>query len=110
VLARAGQPISQLLIVLEGRLRAGPLTLGPGDSYGWRAMRERLCNEVTVVAEAQTRLLVMGHAQFRAVKSLAPLPTIHLGRWSDATPGRRLSSVVSYATGDRSSRSSPAAG
>jgi hypothetical protein len=34
-------------------------------------MWERALNEETVVSESKTRLLVMGHAQFRAVKGLA---------------------------------------
>jgi hypothetical protein len=38
---------------------------------GWRAMWERGPNEATVVVESEARLLVMGHAQFRAVKAEA---------------------------------------
>ncbi len=74
-----GRPCSQFLIVIEGRLRAvsargGCQTLGAGDSWGWNAMWERLVNDATVVAESDARLLVMGHAQFRAVKAVAPQP------------------------------------
>lgn len=74
-----GQPCSQFLIVIEGRLRAasahgGCQTLGSGDSWGWNAMWERLVNDATVVAESDARLLVMGHAQFRAVKAIAAPP------------------------------------
>jgi CRP-like cAMP-binding protein len=71
-----GQLCSQFLIVAEGRLRAvslrgGGHTLEAGDSWGWNAMWKRSVNDATMVAETDTRLLVMGHAQFRAVKAVA---------------------------------------
>src|SRR5215472_16149785 len=74
-----GQRCSQFLIVIEGRLRAvsargGCQTLGAGDSWGWNAMWQRAVNDATVVAESDARLLVMGHAQFRAVKAVAAPP------------------------------------
>jgi len=34
-------------------------------------MWERSVNDLTLVAETDTRLLVMGHEQFRAVKGIA---------------------------------------
>jgi CRP-like cAMP-binding protein len=45
--------------------------LTAGDSFGWDAMWEREPNSATVVVEADARLLVMSHAQFRAVKAIA---------------------------------------
>jgi hypothetical protein len=88
-----GRPCSQFLIVIEGRLRAvsargGCQTLGAGDSWGWNAMWERLVNDATVVAESDARLLVMGHAQFRAVKAVAAPPeaNAHLCDTADRGP------------------------
>jgi CRP-like cAMP-binding protein len=80
-LAVEGQPCREFLIVIEGRLRAvssrgGCQTLEAGDSWGWNAMWERSPNDATVVAESDTRLLVMGHAQFRAVKAVAAPPEV----------------------------------
>lgn len=71
-----GRPCSQFLIVTEGRLRTDSLrgeshTLRAGDCWGWDAMWERSPNDATVVAESDARLLVMGHAQFRAAKAVA---------------------------------------
>lgn len=74
------QPCVQFLIVVKGRLRAdsrdgAPRALCPGDSHGWTAMWERAASDSTVVAESDSRLLVMGHAQFRAAKAVAARPT-----------------------------------
>jgi len=74
--ATEGQVCNQFLIVIEGRLRVAALgdgchTLGPGDSWGWNAMWDRSADDATVVAESDARLLVMGHAQFRAAKAIA---------------------------------------
>jgi len=74
-LATEGQVCSQFVIVIEGRLRAAALDhgcriLGPGDSWGWRAMWDRSASDATVVAESDARLLVMGRAQFRAAKAV----------------------------------------
>lgn len=74
--ALEGELCKQYVIVTEGRLRAvsgrgESYTLGPTDSCGWAAMWERSVNEATVVAESTTRLLVVGHAQFRALKAVA---------------------------------------
>lgn len=71
-----GQLCSQFLIVMEGRLRSasrrgGRHTLEAGDSWGWNEMWERSVNDATIVAETDARLLVMGHAQFRAAKAVA---------------------------------------
>jgi CRP-like cAMP-binding protein len=77
-----GRPCNQFLIVIEGWLRAVSArgacqTLGSGDSWGWNAMWERSVSEATVVAESDTRLLVIGHAQFRAVKAVAAPPEVN---------------------------------
>jgi CRP-like cAMP-binding protein len=76
VIAVEGRPGTEFVIVLHGRLsaRAGssePRQLLAGDSSGWRAMWERGPNEATVVVESEARVLVMGHAQFRAIKAEA---------------------------------------
>jgi CRP-like cAMP-binding protein len=78
-IAVKGQLSSQFVIVAEGRLKAGSPddgwhSLVPGDTAGWSAMWEMAANEATVVAETETRLLVMGHAQFRAVKAVVERP------------------------------------
>jgi CRP-like cAMP-binding protein len=78
VVAVEGRPCGQFLVVLAGELRAssdaGERRLRrAGDSVGWRAMWERGRNEASVVVDAEARLLVMGHAQFRAVKAEAGL-------------------------------------
>ena len=71
-----GAQCSEFVIVLEGGLRSRSLSgdsclLRAGDSVGWRAMWERGPNEATVVVESEARVLVMGHAQFRAIKGEA---------------------------------------
>jgi CRP-like cAMP-binding protein len=88
-----GRLCNEFLIVIEGRLQAvsagrGCQTLGPGDSWGWNAMWERLVNDATVVAESDARLLVMGHAQFRAVKAAVAPPeaTVHQRDTADLGP------------------------
>jgi len=78
-IAVRGETCNQFVIVAEGRLRAGSPDDGwygllPGGSAGWAAMWDMTANEATVVAETKTRLLVMGHAQFRAVKAIAERP------------------------------------
>lgn len=78
-IAVKGQPSSQLVIVAEGRLIAGSPgdgwhSLLPADTAGWAEMWEMTANEVTVVAETEARLLVVGHAQFRAVKAVVERP------------------------------------
>ena len=78
-IAVRGETCSQFVIVAEGRLRAGSpddgwYSLLPGGSAGWAAMWEMAANEATVIAETEARLLVMGHAQFRAVKAIAERP------------------------------------
>ena len=79
LVAREGERASEFIVVIGGRLRAtapraGSNTLIAGDTFGWEAMWEREPNSATVVVEADARLLVMGHAQFRAVKAVADVP------------------------------------
>jgi hypothetical protein len=50
-------------------------------------MWERLVNDATVVAESDARLLVMGHAQFRAVKAVAAPPEANVHRRDSADRG-----------------------
>jgi CRP-like cAMP-binding protein len=81
-LAAEGRYCSQFVVVADGYLSAsrgknGQRTLAPGESFGWRAMWLRGTNEETLVAESDARLLVMGHAQFRAVKGLASASQAH---------------------------------
>jgi CRP-like cAMP-binding protein len=74
LIAVEGRPCAQLVIVLEGELAActgsgDSRLLRAGASSGWRAMWERGPNEASLVVESDARLLVMGHAQFRALKA-----------------------------------------
>jgi CRP-like cAMP-binding protein len=79
VVARAGQYCTELVVVMEGKLRSTALRIGPGDSLGWAAMWDRSLNQATVIAESDVRLLVIGHAQFRAFKAVAYPPLLRLG-------------------------------
>jgi CRP-like cAMP-binding protein len=65
-----GRFCNELVIVMEGKLRARSRLVGPGDTFGWNAMWERSTNPVAVTAETDARVLVMSHDQFRAVKAL----------------------------------------
>lgn len=74
--AQEGERCSQFVVVMCGRLEttahgARSDTLGAGDSVGWKAMWERSSNDASVVVASDARLLVMSHAQFRAVKAMA---------------------------------------
>ena len=76
LIAAEGGPCHEFLVVLEGRLAARSRSgekyvLRPGDSAGWQAMWERGTNEASLTVESDARLLVMGHAQFRALKAEA---------------------------------------
>jgi hypothetical protein len=73
-IAVAGRPAAEYVVVLEGRLESqGPSScrqIEAGESIGWDAMWSRGCAPSTVIATARARLLVMGRAQFRAVRAL----------------------------------------
>jgi CRP-like cAMP-binding protein len=78
-IAVRGETCNQFVVVAAGRLRAGSPedgwnSLFPGDTVGWAAMWEMTANNATVIAETDSRLLVMGHAQFRAVKAIVKRP------------------------------------
>jgi CRP-like cAMP-binding protein len=69
--ALEGRLCTELVVVIDGTLRARSSAIGPGGSFGWDAMWEHSTNRATVVAETDVRVLVMGRAQFRAVKAVA---------------------------------------
>jgi CRP-like cAMP-binding protein len=75
-IAREGELCHQLVLVSEGELmlerRGQEVVLRSGDSYGWEAMDERGLNDATVIARTDAVLLVMSHAQFRAVAGMRP--------------------------------------
>ena len=68
--AYEGRLCTEFLVVIDGTLRSRSDVIGHGDSSGWNAMWERSANPATVVAQTNARVLVMSHAQFRAVKAL----------------------------------------
>jgi hypothetical protein len=68
--ADEGRFCTEFLVVMQGTLRARSVVIRPGESWGWDSMWERSTNPATVVAETDARVLVMSHAQFRAVKAL----------------------------------------
>jgi CRP-like cAMP-binding protein len=77
-LAQEGSFGHQFLIVASGELetcgqgRRGKLETG--DTFGLAAMYEQGRYEATVTAASTARLLVMGHAQFRAAKAVLKAP------------------------------------
>jgi len=77
-LAHEGRLSHQFFIVTEGELetcRQGTRgKLEAGDSFGWNAMYQHGWDDATVTAASSARLLVMGHAQFRAVKAVVREP------------------------------------
>jgi hypothetical protein len=73
-IALTGRPAAEYVVVLEGRLESrcssGPRPIEAGESTGWDAMWSRGLSDSTVTAATCARLLVMGRAQFRAVRAL----------------------------------------
>ena len=73
-LALAGRPATEYVVVLAGSLETwgphGGRTVRPGQSAGWDAMWNRIPSASTVTAVEPSRLLVMGRAQFRALRAL----------------------------------------
>jgi len=79
VVALEGERCSEFVVVLNGRLHTEgssthTRTLRAGDSLGWDAMWKRLPNDATAVVDTEAHLLVMSHAQFRAIKAIADPP------------------------------------
>ena len=76
LIGEAGRLCHQLVIVASGVLetcREGRSSrLGPGDTVGWKAMRDRGLHDATVLSVSAAHLLVMSHDQFRAVEAPAP--------------------------------------
>jgi CRP-like cAMP-binding protein len=74
VLAQEGRLCHEFFVVVAGELevcRQGRASrLGPGEAFGWKAMHERGRHDATVITMSPARLLVMGHAQFRAAEGL----------------------------------------
>jgi hypothetical protein len=74
VLAQEGRLGHEFFVVAAGEVdvcRRGRATgLRPGESFGWRAMRERGRHDATAVTMSPACLLVMSHAQFRAAEAL----------------------------------------
>ena len=74
-IATEGSLCHQFFVVADGTLetcrhgRRGVLVAG--EAFGWEAMRNRGLNDASVKALTDARLLVMGHAQFRAITALA---------------------------------------
>ena len=73
--AEKGRLCTEFVVVLEGALRSERGLVEAGDSIGWVAMWERESNQSGVFADIDARLLVMSHAQFRAVKGLSKIET-----------------------------------
>src|ERR671935_1076799 len=73
-LATAGQFFREFLIIADGSVEAcdgaGSRRLAGGESSGWAAMWEHGRSPATLTTTSETRLLVMGRGQFRAVTAL----------------------------------------
>ncbi len=78
VVVQAGRLCNELVVVVEGTLRATARRIHPGESLGWNAMWDRSINQATVIAESDVRLLVIGHSQFRAFKAVTYPPVLRL--------------------------------
>jgi CRP-like cAMP-binding protein len=74
LLAREGRLCHEFFVVVAGEVevcREGRAwRLSPGDAFGWKAMHDRGRHDATVITKSAARLLVMGHAQFRAAEGL----------------------------------------
>lgn len=75
LLKQAQAPCNELLIVAEGALiDVQGRHIGPGSVLGLEEMWERRLEPATVLAATRGRVLVMGHAQFRAWKAIVGRP------------------------------------
>ena len=81
ILAVEGELCHQLIVVIAGRVEkcasGSTTTLGHGGSTGWSLMCARGINSASVTAVTDARLLVMGHAQFRAAEQPPPARRFH---------------------------------
>lgn len=79
VLVREGQFGHEFVVVAEGEVeacrRGRAQVLRRAGSFGWQAMHERGRHDATVVTMSPARLLVMSHAQFRAIEG-AQVPRV----------------------------------
>jgi len=88
VLTVAGRPPHTFYMLLEGVARvktAGETDVqyGPGAAFDLVAMAKRSPAQATITAEGPIRMLVMSHAQFRAV---AALPGLQDALWRVTSP------------------------
>lgn len=95
-LAVEGRLCHEFFVVASGDVevcrRGRASRLGRGDAFGWREMRDRGRYDASLLTLAPTRLLVMGHAQFRAAEAAATLSSVHSGLISEpqSDPERTL--------------------
>src|SRR5215471_19080559 len=88
VLTVEGRPPHTFYMLLEGVVRVktagkADVQYGPGAAFDLVAMAERSPARATITAEGPLRMLVMGHAQFRAV---AALPRLQDALWRVTSP------------------------
>ena len=93
VVALAGEPVEELVIVARGRLDAVQgttggreqvvRTLGPGEFYGELGLFAPTCHEADLVAAAPTDVCLLGRAAIS--RSSAATPTRQFG-WSRRSP------------------------
>ncbi len=89
-LVTAGRLAPEYLVVVEGRLEAvgncGRWELGPGQSAGWEQIQLRSPAPASITAVQDSRLLVMGPAQFRAVRAVLPPEPVRLSKMAAGRP------------------------
>ena len=83
-----GRPPDTFYMLLEGVVRVktareADAQYGPGAAFDVVAMAERSPARATITAEGPIRVLVMSHAQFRAV---AALPGLQDALWRVTSP------------------------
>jgi len=88
VLTVQGRPPETFYMLLEGVVQAKTagepdVRYGPGAAFDVVAMAKRSPARATIAAEGPVRMLVMSHAQFRAV---AALPRLQDALWQVTSP------------------------
>src|SRR5215469_6968732 len=88
VLTVEGKPPHTLYMLLDGVVRVrtageADVRYGPGAAFDVVAMAERTPARATITAEGPVQVLVMSHAQFRAV---AGLPRLQDALWRVTSP------------------------